>query len=328
MYINALPAILDHPLTGLGLGGIRVGFYPYATSLVPVTFRTETTVVRELHNEPLQYFVELGLPGGLLVIYIYYILIRRGFRNFSEVEAANKKYIVFGLWLGILACGVHALVDFPLRLPSSAAMFWLFAGILLGLDTSRTHTLSPQATRLLRPSFAIMSIGLLTFSIFFYATYLSANNDLYKAIVQGKRGECYEAVAAIESGLNKFPQDFMILTAYAQVYTYCDFPVEKKLAAMTRVLDYDSTNLFARLTRANLYIQANNPSAAFGDFSLVAKSLPHRPAAYSGLGDVAVLEKNYAVALRYYQAALKRDQGYQHATQMIQRIKASSTEYK
>ena len=324
MYLNSLPAILENPVTGLGYGGMRVGFLPYSSSVKPIGFRTEKTVLRELHSDPLQYFVELGLPGGLLAIAIFFILIRAGWKTLSFATTPAKSTLSLGFMLGLLAGAVHALVDFPLRLPSSAAMFWLYAGVLLGLGSTRQVQLAGNSFRLVRPLSSGLGVIGIAFSLIFYKSYLMSNHDLYKTLVNLKKGECVAAAQASEHGLETFAADFVLLTAHAQVYSVCSFPPDQKLIAMNRVLALDPVNSGARLTRGDLYNQANKPHFAMADFEKIVDALPHRPYAYAGLGDAARLQGDRPKARHYYLAALKRKPNYDYAKKQLLLLELSS----
>jgi len=80
MYLNSLPVLLDHPFTGTGIGGIRIGMLPHINDFLPVLFRTEDVALQELHNDFLQYFVELGIPGGVAFILVLLLSLRAGWR--------------------------------------------------------------------------------------------------------------------------------------------------------------------------------------------------------------------------------------------------------
>jgi len=322
MYLNSLPAILEHPFTGLGYGGMRVGFLPYSSSIKPIGFLTEDTVLRELHSDPLQYFVEIGLPGGFLAITIFFVLFRVGWKSLSSSGAPEQAHLAFGFWLALIAAGVHAMVDFPLRLPTSAAMFWLYAGVLLGLGiTQQVHAVG-NSFRLVRPLLAAVGILSLVLSLVFYKAYLTSNHDMYNALVNLKKGECIPAAQAVNDGLETFTSDFMLLTAYAQVYSLCSFPPSQQLAAMNRVLTLDPTNLRAHLARGDLYNRANKPNLAIADFEKIVIALPHRPYAYAGLGDSARLQEDRQKARHYYLAALKRKPDYKYVKRQLKTLES------
>jgi hypothetical protein len=325
MYVNSLPAILDHPLTGLGYGGIRAGFQPYASAVLPINFRTEDIVLKNLHSDPLQYFVELGLPGGLLAIAIFIILLRGGWQTLGTAQLTDKSFFLLGIWLGIIAGGVHAVVDFPLRLPTSAAMFWLFSGILLAQDmASRSVGLTQGQRRPFRLIVLSISIIGLVFSLPFYTAYLRANHDLYNAFFSMKRNNCVTAARTIEQGLEKFNFDYVLHNIHARIYSFCTFPPELKLTAMNRVVAADPSNMRARLTRAFLYNEAGRPELAIPEFEHIATILPHRPYAYAGLGEAAELQNEMNKAIHYYQAALKRKPDYKYAQNQLVKIELDS----
>jgi O-antigen ligase len=325
MYLNSLPAILENPFTGLGYGGMRVGFLPYSSSMKPTGFRTEDTVLRELHSDPLQYFVELGVPGGLLAIAIFLVLIRSGWKTLSFSTTPEKSALSLGFMLGLIAGATHAMVDFPLRLPTSAAMFWLYAGVILGMDTTRHVHLAGKS---FRPLISIIGVAGVLFSLLFYKAYLTANHDLYSTIVKLQKGECVAAAQASEHGLETFSSDFMLLTAHAQVYSVCSFSPPQKLAAMNRVLTLDPTNLRAHLTRGDLYNQANKPHLAVADFENITIALPHRPYAYAGLGDSARLQGDSLKARHYYQVALKRKPDFKYVKNQLVELDSEAKKQK
>jgi O-antigen ligase len=316
MYINSLPVLVDHPITGLGYGGIRVGFQKYNSAILPLDFRTEETVLNEIHNDPLQYFVELGLPGGLLALALFYLLLNSGWKSFKNTSSYSSdetyQLLILGLWLALITTITHSLVDFPLRLPSSAAMFWVVAGLILGL--TYTKTIQPtkfnfQIKRVL--AISIGSLGLII-SLFFYKPYLVSNHDVYLAAYNLQKNRCLPAAAASQNGLNTFPFDFTLRRFQAEIYTACSFSPEKKFDVMNRILESDPSITRARLTRAILLNDINRPDLAIPELMEVTKILPHRPTAYAALGDATRLQGDLKKAKFYYQAALKRKPDYNY----------------
>ena len=325
LYANSLPVMLEHPLTGLGYGGFRVGYQPYASAVLPFHAHTEDLVWKELHSDPLQYIVELGFPGGLLAMAIFIILLRSGWKSLTTSQITDNSFLLLGIWLGIIAGGVHAIVDFPLRLPTSAAMFWLFSGVLLGQDkAARSIGLRQSQRHSFR--FVVLSISIigLVFSLPFYTAYLRANHEIYNVLLNMKRDDCVAAAHASERGLEKFNFDYVVYNIHARVYSFCTFPPEQKFMAMNRVLAADPSNLRARLTRAFLYNEAGRPELAIPEFEHIATILPHRPSAYAGLGEAAELQNETNKAIHYYQAALKRKPDYKYAQNQLIKIELDS----
>ena len=92
------------------------------------------------------------------------------------------------------------------------------------------------------------------------------------------------------------------------------------LAAMNRVLNYDSTNARARLTRATLYLENRKLKLASTDFNYLIVALPHRPSAYLGLGDIATLKKDYSTARKYYEKVQILEPANQKAIFMLKQF--------
>jgi O-antigen ligase len=319
-YINALPLIAQQPLTGSGYGGFRMSFRPYTTAIRPRATLTENQVMGALHNDPLQYLVELGLPGFTLALLIFFITLRITWPLREPRQKPDNDILKLGLLLAIMAAGVHACVDFPLRLPSSAALFWFFLGSLLGLTAKTTQAIaiSPLLQKLLLGT----GLGLLLFTLGFYFQYFQGSHNLYIATARIQKNDCPAAIGAIERSFSAFSLNYVTQNRYAQIYSQCNLPVETKLQAMDLVLAYDPTNVRARLTRGALYLEQRNVSEAEKDLLYVVDILPHRPLAYLALGDAAVLKHDYSAARHYYSAGLKRDPNNSYAQEMLHKLQA------
>jgi O-antigen ligase len=319
-YINTLPLIVQQPLTGSGYGGFRMSFRPYATSTRPLVWLTENKAIGALHNDPLQYFVELGLLGFTLVVLIFLTSLRNAWPPRKIEKDPDKQLLKIGLLLAIVATGIHACVDFPLRLPSSAALFWFFLGSLLGLTAKipQSITISPLLQKLLLGT----GLGLLLFTLGFYFNYFHGSHNLYIATARIQKNDCPGAIEAIERSFSAFSLNYVTQNRYAQIYTLCNLPVETKLQAMDLVLAYDPTNVRARLTRGALYLEQRNVSEAEKDLLYVVDILPHRPLAYLALGDAAMLKHDYSAARHYYSAGLKRDPNNSYAQEMLHKLQA------
>ncbi len=326
-YKNAYAMLEDNPLTGVGYGAFRKGFAPYASNPNIVKSLTEDQAVAQLHNDPYQNFMELGLVGGALIILIFSYIVFKGSFLLSTTEIKNKgspDYLLFGAFLALISSITHSFVDFPMRLPSSAALFWFLTGLtLLLLNNSKTKiTFKNTSTKIITGvSVLFLSSLLLVHSYDLYGRYFSASKLTYAATVSiQKENDCSKAKNEIDEALNLFFEDPFIRQRYIQIYTSCDIKSEKKLTAMNRVLNYDSTNARARLTRASLYLDNKKLKLAGADFSYLTYVLPHRPAAYLGLGDIATLKKDYSTARKYYEKAKMLDPTNQKAIFMLKQF--------
>ena len=326
-YKNAYTMLEDNPLTGVGYGAFRQGFAPYASSPNIVKTLTEDQAVAQLHNDPYQTFMELGLIGGSLIILIFGYIIFKGSFLFSTIDVKNKgspEYLYLGSFLALISSITHSFVDFPMRLPSSAVLFWFLTGLIILFINKSSLTVSLKNNSLKIATgistFILASI-LLVHSYDLYNRYFSASKLTYKATVSiQKEKNCLKAKNEIDNAINLFFEDAFIRQRYIQIYSSCDLPSKVKLLAMNRVLNYDLTNARARLTRANLLISKKDFKNARSDFNYLANVLPHRPAAYLGLGDIATLNKNFINARKFYEKAKNLDPANQKANFMLKQF--------
>jgi O-antigen ligase len=121
VYVATLQMWRDHWLYGVG-GGTFSLTYPYYSVERMDWFR------RYAHNDWLQYLVELGVTGsvllGLAALGLMREQVKRGFR-FHLVGSVD--WLAVALSIGLVGVALHALVDFPLHIPaiSTLAITWL-----------------------------------------------------------------------------------------------------------------------------------------------------------------------------------------------------------
>jgi len=309
LYKNAYAMLKDNPVAGVGYGGFRKGFTPYASNPNIVNSINEDVSVAHLHNDPYQNFLELGLIGGVLIILIFSYIIFKSSYILSNIQVKNKSspsYLLLGALLALIASITHSFVDFPLHLPSSAALFWFITGLTISFINKESSSGS-RKVKLSTITGSVVILACILFSwhnLNFYQRYFEASKLTYQTTVSiVKEKNCLKAKEEIDQAINLFFDDALTRQRYVQVYSYCDLNPNTKLAAMNRVLNYDSTNTRARLTRATLLLNNKNFTAARTDFSYLTYVLPHRPAAYLGLGDIATLQKDFKNARKYYEKA-------------------------
>ncbi len=117
---------------GLGPGGFKVAFPGDVAFVRPSLFRhwivtpwapgRPTSLWMYVHSDPLQFLVEWGLPGVVLMgggVWFAVQLLRRSSQLGSPLAAAGRA--------ALIVVAIHSLVDFPLQVPSIqlAVIAWL-----------------------------------------------------------------------------------------------------------------------------------------------------------------------------------------------------------
>jgi O-antigen ligase len=138
---------VENPWMGTGLGTLQIVFPPYETLY-------DGRIVNHAHNDYLEVLAETGIAGGLCcALYVGLLLFHS-----SQQLSAGKTSIGTVLNLsGLVACTgflVHSLVDFNLRLPANAQLFFLMATLatsrivpVKGAATESTHRRRPSRKR-------------------------------------------------------------------------------------------------------------------------------------------------------------------------------------
>jgi len=116
--------ILEHPLAGKGFG--RETMKKAYPDLLPQKYPG----ILHAHNLFLNYGIEMGIPGMIAILYLFFALLRK----FWELSRADDRVIAMAGICGVLlVTGVVArnlTNDFFVR--DLALLFWSIAGMLLG----------------------------------------------------------------------------------------------------------------------------------------------------------------------------------------------------
>lgn len=320
-YINSMSMLKDHPVTGTGYGGFKTGFRDYMFNTVRFSRVTEDNIYARLHNDLLQMFVELGFLGGLLFIYIYIVLLQACWVTIKKANDSKIIFMMAGLFLAIIANGIHASVDFPFHKPTSALQFWIWLGIILALSIK---TIPVKSININRTTVIISIILGSIFSFYnfnYYQSYIKASK--HRLIVENRinTGNCISAKNDVDKMMDLFDADFRHQSLYVAIYSQCVTDNSEKLLAMNRVLLYDQTNTRAYLTRGTIYLQEKFTQKAINDFLQVTKILPHRASGYIGLAYASLQNHNTSAAVKLLKYAAKVEPENETSLKLLDQIK-------
>ncbi len=137
----ALSMIEDRPLTGVGLSN----FVPVMAQYDP------TNVMRRfpatVHNLYLLEGAEAGLPGLVLVVALFAVVISIGYRRLSWMHDAGAAWVAAAIVAGLSGFLVSQLADFSHRLEPLRSVIWMNLGLLFALQhpaVRRPATASPS----------------------------------------------------------------------------------------------------------------------------------------------------------------------------------------
>ena len=122
VWKKTLGIVRDFPLTGTGVGTFQFVFPRYREA-------TTTAFYDYAHNDYLQVLSEAGLMGGLLLALGIALIAAAWGRRAAPMGLVLRSACGFGL----LAVGLHEMVDFSLQIPANLLAATLLAGCLLAL---------------------------------------------------------------------------------------------------------------------------------------------------------------------------------------------------
>ncbi len=126
----------DFPVTGTGAGSFVSIFASYRDA----ASAGANVFLRHAHNDYLEFLIETGPVGLLLLASVALLALRQAWLAMSTRHRPLLQGLGFGSLMGIIAILYHSIADFNLRIPSNAMMFML----LIGLAYIGAHYRSPR----------------------------------------------------------------------------------------------------------------------------------------------------------------------------------------
>jgi O-antigen ligase len=135
--------IKDYPILGSGLGTFKYNSLNYQAKFFEQgenRYLYPYGIADKAHNEYLQLGAELGILGLGIFFWIIIIYFNYGIKLLKRTKDRYSQGILIGLMGGIIAVLVDAIFSFPLHLPATLVLFWLFIGLIVSLNHCETHS--------------------------------------------------------------------------------------------------------------------------------------------------------------------------------------------
>ena len=275
MYRDALQLAADHPIAGTGAGGFRREFRSKPGGNYLDQHASHDAYITLLHNDHLQYLVELGLVGFLLwtgmLFFLYKLTIGQ---LMEEGNNSHSKLMALSILLGITAMLIHALFSFPVRVPSTASLFWISIGLLMAYQNQAKTALEVSFNSRTRRLSTLLYMTLLLFS-----TYLVTNRAVSSYYLQQAEnaifdhGQCNQAKEYLNKAMSASGLDIRIAHITAVTYDVCGHHSPTELdALMDRILEYEPNQAMALTIKGKLaYVRSDyERAAAFFRLALLA----------------------------------------------------------
>ena len=135
--------IKDHPILGSGIGTFKYNSLNYQAKFFDQGENRRLYpygIADKVHNEYLQLGAEIGMLGLGIFLWLIISFFRYGLSILKKLKDKYKQGIVIGLMGGIVAVLIDAIFGFPLHLPATLVLFWLFIGLIVSIKHSEQKT--------------------------------------------------------------------------------------------------------------------------------------------------------------------------------------------
>ena len=135
--------IKDHPILGSGLGTFKYNSLNYQAKFFDQGENRRLYpygIADKVHNEYLQLWAELGIIGLGIFLWLIITCFNYGIKLLKRTKDRYLQGILIGLMGGIMAVLVDAIFGFPLHLPATLVLFWLFIGLIVSVEYSGQKT--------------------------------------------------------------------------------------------------------------------------------------------------------------------------------------------
>ncbi len=117
IWQGAVAMARERPLAGFGIGDFDAAFYRYR----PAGFNMRAVYA---HNDYLQMAAEMGVVAPFLMLWIFILAIKEGFRKRETSPYA------FGCAIGVMSLALHGVVDFNFHIPANMLLFTIWIAII------------------------------------------------------------------------------------------------------------------------------------------------------------------------------------------------------
>lgn len=170
LWKHAMDYTLQHPLAGCGYGNWKIASIPYQR-----TITNDLYVPLHAHNDFIEAFAEMGIPGGLLYLSLFLCIALFTFRTFrSEAAGQGIKWMSVFSFLAFVAYSSDAFFNFPVERPLNQMFFALFTALNVGAYLAIPQTVpDSEPKKVSTNAMAIAVYGLVAILLLIPAAYVT-----------------------------------------------------------------------------------------------------------------------------------------------------------
>lgn len=162
-YVSATRMLFDAPLLGHGPAVYGLAYAPYWTPFEQAWFAQEIRMNQHVHNDLLELAIDGGLAAAGLYLTLLVLGMGYGLLLAAQAIAPVQRRLGFAFAAFFCAFGIDGLFGFNLRVPVTAALFFIVMGALDGLWTQGKPVELParffRPGQLVRAAFIVLLIA-------------------------------------------------------------------------------------------------------------------------------------------------------------------------
>jgi tetratricopeptide (TPR) repeat protein len=270
------------------------------------------------HNDFLEFFAELGFPGGLLFLSLFLTIAYYTARVvLSPTAGQENKIIAFFSLLAMIGYGVDAVFNFPIERPVNQLFFAFFAAVNLmaytGSDFRKTEEIEESKpgktfSENLKYIYSFIAILLLLPSA--YVTFLTYQSLVVQnRVIADLQNEPLKL--PIESVINAFPSMPNVTSSAQPIdgilgrYLYEKQRYDEAIVYLDRGIKANPYIMYCEFLKADVYFAQNKGDSALKYASLAYFSKPRAKTYYQTLVAVCVKTSDSVTLKKAYQEFVK-----------------------
>ncbi len=124
LWAHAIDYTKHHPVIGSGIGNWKIACIPYQRVIT-----NDLIVPIHAHNDLLENFAELGIPGGALYLSLFVCILLFTIRVYrSDTDEETRHMSIFS-FLAFIGYSIDAFFNFPMERPISQMFFAFIVGL-------------------------------------------------------------------------------------------------------------------------------------------------------------------------------------------------------
>jgi O-antigen ligase len=276
---HAIAYTKAHPLKGAGYGNWKLESINPSKDIF-----NELSVPLHAHNDFLEFFAELGLPGGILYLSIFFCIAWYTIRFIIKGDRGEIEAILVMSTIGLVAYGVDAFFNFPIERPINQIFFSLVLAVALA-NLLHYQSVSAEKYTTQSPKYPGVNVMLLTFiSLILLLPAAFITYQTYQSLIIQEKTR-----VDMENEPVKLSPDY-VASAFPSIPNigYSTLPIdgikgrylgekgryEEAMKYINRIQYTNPHLMYAEFLKALVFINSNQPDSAFKYASLAFYQRP------------------------------------------------------